>query len=304
MRSSESRDDDIVGREVPLAALTWFRVGGPAETLARPRTPEEAADLVARARGEGKAVRVLGAGSNVLVSDKGVRGLVLVLSAEPFKSLARLENEVVHCGAGVKIRRLVNSLADWALAGGEGLSGIPGTVGGALVTNAGTSEGEIGPTAKRVWTLAPDGRPEELEAGGFRFAYRSSTLAGRVVLGAELAFTPSSPETIRARMESLSARRRSSQPEAVRTAGCVFKNPPGTTAGRLLDELGLKGLARGNSRVSPVHANFMEAREGATAGELKALIDECRRRVKDATGIDLELELDLWGFEENESIEP
>jgi UDP-N-acetylmuramate dehydrogenase len=286
--------------EVSLAPLTWYGVGGPAEVLARPLTPEEAAELVRRACAEGAPVRVLGAGSNLLVADRGVRGLVLVLSSPPFTHLARVADDVVHAGAGCRLRRLVESAADWGLGGLEGLAGVPGTVGGALVSNAGTSEGEIGPAVSKVWALEPDGGRAELSATDCRFGYRSSALRGTAILGAELALRRAGPAEIFARMDSLAARRKASQPEGRRTAGCVFRNPAGVPAGRLLDELGLKGFAAGGARVSEVHANFIETAEGATAADVVAVIRECRRRAMDARGVALELEIATWGFEPGE----
>ncbi len=284
--------------EVPLASLTTFGVGGPAELLARPGTPEEAAEVVRVAAAEGKRLRILGAGSNVLVADSGVRGVVMMLSAEPFKSLSRVGSDVVHVGAGSRLSRLVGALADWGLSGAEALSGIPGTVGGALVMNAGTLEGEIGPVVKKAWTLSPDGEPETLSGPECGFAYRSSALGGQVILGAEFMLSRGRPAEIRERTDRLLLKRRESQPRGTRTAGCVFKNPLGESAGGILDELGCKGLSRGGARVSEVHANFIEARNEATATDIKWLIDEMRSRARDARGLELKLEVKLWGFEQ------
>ena len=243
-------------------------------------------------------LRVLGAGSNVLVADEGVRGMVVRLAAPPFKDLARVGEEIVHCGGGSRLSRVVNALADWGLTGAEGLAGIPGTVGGALVMNAGTSAGEIGPLVRKVWALEPDGTTVALAPSDCRFDYRSSALAGKLILGAELVLSSGDAPAIRARLDELDAKRRASHPHGVRTAGCVFKNPPGERAGVLLDEAGLKGSTKGGARVSPVHANFIEAEPGARAADVTALIDEMRRRVREERGIELELELELWGFGE------
>jgi UDP-N-acetylmuramate dehydrogenase len=284
--------------EAPLARFTTFGVGGPAEILAHPRSPEELAALVRRAHKTGMPLRVLGAGSNVLVADEGVRGMVVRLAAPPFKELALVGEEIVHCGGGSRLSRVVKALADWGLTGAEGLAGIPGTVGGALVMNAGTSAGEIGPLVRRVWALEPDGSAVSLAPSDCRFEYRSSALGGKLILGAELLLSSGEASAIRARLDELHAKRKGSQPRGVRTAGCVFKNPPGERAGALLDESGLKGFTKGCARVSPVHANFIEAESEARAADVKALIDEMRRRVREERGIELELELGLWGFED------
>jgi UDP-N-acetylmuramate dehydrogenase len=307
------RASECTEREALLAPFTTFGVGGPAEELARPRTPEEAASLVARARKDGRPLRVLGAGSNVLVSDAGVRGMVLFLTGPPFKYLARTGPEVAQVGAGGRLSRLVAACADWGLTGAEGLAGIPGTVGGALCMNAGTRaegqapstvlpaltgvEGEIGALVKRVWTLGWGGAPETLTAADCEFGYRSSALAGRIVLGAELELSRAEPLEVRTRMDALLARRRETQPRGVRTAGSVFRNPEGESAGRILDELGCKGLAQGGARVSPVHANFIEAGKGATASDIVWLIDEMCHRALEGRGVRLETEIELWGFE-------
>lgn len=284
-------------RDVPLGPLTTFGVGGPADVLARPESPEEAAEIVSRAASRGERLRILGAGSNVLVADGGVRGTVMILSAGPFKALTRAEKNVVHVGGGARLARLVGALADWGLAGAEGLGGIPGTVGGALVMNAGTREGETGPLVRQVWALSPAGDPLTLSGPECGFAYRSSDLLGLVILGAELLLAPGRAAEVRERTDKLLAQRRRSQPRGVRTAGCVFKNPPGDSAGAFLDAAACKGLARGAARVSEVHANFIEAQKGATAVDIMWLVGEMRRRVREARGIELETEIELWGFD-------
>jgi len=288
--------------QVSLASLTTFGVGGPADVLAQPESPEEAAEVVRRAASEGERLRILGAGSNVLVSDTGVRGTVMLLSAAPFKSLSRAGSDVVHVGGGARLSRLVGALADWGLSGAEALGGIPGTVGGALVMNAGTRNGETGPLVRRVWALSFEGETLTLSGPECGFAYRSSGLGGHVVLGAELLLSRGNPSEIRERTEGLLARRRESQPRGARTAGCIFKNPPGRSAGAILDELGCKGLSHGEARVSEVHANFIEARKGAAAANIMWLVDEMRRRVREDRGIELETEIELWGFEDDPAV--
>jgi UDP-N-acetylmuramate dehydrogenase len=222
----------------------------------------------------------------------------MLLSAGPFKSLSRAGRNVVHVGAGSRLARLVGALADWGLSGAEGLSGIPGTVGGALVMNAGTREGETGPLVRQVWALSPAGDPLTLSGPECGFAYRSSGLGGRVLLGAELLLGPARAAEVRERTDQLLARRRESQPRGPRTAGCVFKNPPGKSAGALLDKLGCKGLSRGEARVSEVHANFIEARQGATAADIRWLVEEMRRRAREERGVELETEIEMWGFDD------
>jgi UDP-N-acetylmuramate dehydrogenase len=291
------RSDAAFESDVPLAPLTWFKIGGPVELLARPRTPNELSQLMKRSHGEGAPLRVIGGGSNILVSDAGVRGTVVALTATPFKTLVRTGEETMQCGAGARLTRLVNSLADWGLSGGEGITGVPGTLGGALRSNAGTSAGEVGQIVKRVWALKPDGEEVSLSGPECEFAYRQSALGEFVILGAALLAKRSQPDEIRAKMSEITAHRAATQPRGVRSAGCIFKNPVGTTAGRLLDELGLKGMTRGEARVSPVHANFIEAGKGATANDVKALIDEMGRRAAEERGVTMELQIELWGFD-------
>lgn len=289
----------VIERNSPLGPLTWFAVGGPAEILARPRTPEELAALVKRARGDNMPFRVLGAGSNVLVADQGVKGVVAVLSAPPFKTLARVGPATVQVGAGARLSRVVSAAEDWALSGMEGLAGIPGTLGGAVRMNSGTPAGEIGPLVKLVWVLDEQGRTEALPGTSCGFGYRSSELGGKVILGAELELTPGVPAEIARKVKELLAYRAEHQPPASsRHAGCIFKNPPGVAAGKLLEELGLKGFCIGGARVSEVHANFIEADDTAKAADIKAVIDEMRRRAREEKGVELELQLELWGFDE------
>ena len=285
---------------VPLGPLTWFKIGGLADLLARPRTPDELADLLKRSNDEGVPVRVIGGGSNVLVADTGFRGTVVALTAPPFKSLARTGDDAVQCGAGGKLGRLANALADWGLKGGEGLAGIPGTVGGALRTNSGTSAGEIGSIVKRVWALDRDGSPVTLSGPECEFGYRQSALGDLVILGAELLTSHGDVSRIRAAMKELRDHRAKTQPKGVRSAGCVFKNPEGTSAGKLLDELGVKEMRKGEARVSPMHANFIEAGPGAKAADVVWLIDEMKRVAFEQRGVTLELQLELWGFDDAE----
>lgn len=297
MKASEPVFEPI-RENVPLGPLTTLKVGGPAQFLSRPRTVEELARILERSSGEGLAVRVLGAGSNVLVSDAGVRGLVLVLSEGPFRAISRKEDLVVQCGAGVSLPRLLLCLLDWGLTGAECLAGIPGTVGGALVMNAGASTGEIGALTRRLWAVSVSGEPVELSQTDCGFAYRSSDLGDKVVIGAELLLTRSPPAEIRSRMDRLlEERRRLQPPSGARTAGSTFKNPPGKKAGELLEKAGLKGFYIGGARVSDAHANFIETKEGVGAEDVMGLISEMRRRVREQFDIELELEIDLWGFE-------
>jgi len=268
---------------VRLAALTTLGVGGEAE-LWEAETP---ADLTEATR---EPFRVLGAGSNLLVADAGVRERVI--------KLGRAYNDVrtfgtghdVWLGAATPLPGLVRRAADLGLSGLEGLLGVPAVLGGAVAMNAGTRFGEMSNTLQEVEVFV-DGGFERLPADALGLSYRHSRLpAGAVLTRARLRLTPSSPERVRARLAQVDAARRG-QPKN-KSAGCAFKNPLGDSAGRLIDAAGLKGLRVGQAVVSPEHGNFIVNLGGATARDVLGLLE----RVREGVEVPLETEWELWGF--------
>ncbi|MDR2934932.1 MAG: UDP-N-acetylmuramate dehydrogenase [Candidatus Adiutrix sp.] len=280
--------------QAPLRELTSFRVGGPARMLARPEDVGELQELLASARRERLPFIMLGGGSNLLFDDAGFDGLVIKLGA----GFAGLEGagSLVRAGAAAASADLLAWTVARDLGGLEGLAGLPGTVGGAVAGNAGAGPEGLGRAVTRLFVLEGDGRARSIPAADLNFAYRRlEGLPERaVILEAEFALTSRPAVEIRARLAEI-RERRGGQPLGGRSAGCVFKNPPSISAGRLIDECGFKGQRVGGARVSEVHANFILAENGATASDILALIDRVRQGVLARRGLALELELKVLG---------
>jgi UDP-N-acetylmuramate dehydrogenase len=269
-------------RDAPLAPLTTIRVGGSAHRLCRARAFRDVVAALAWAREAGLPVAVVGRGSNLLVSDEGFRGLVLRLTGRLTSISVRGAD--VWCGGGASLPRAVQRAAAHGLEGLEWGASIPGTAGGAVAMNAGAHSGDLAQVLRWAVVCSAEGRrrvaPEELGLG-----YRRSALGpGEVVAAVAFALRPGDPDAIAARLAEFRGLRRATQPQGVRTFGSVFTNPPGDSAGRLLEAAGCKGLAVGEARFSPVHANFVEAGPGCRAVDVLALMAEGRRRVREAGG--------------------
>lgn len=279
-----------------FAELTSLRVGGRIDWLLVPETEEQAAAVVGALEEAGVAWRVLGAGSNVLADDREHR--YVVVSTREVKGSASFEGERVSVSAGFSLPRLCVEAARQGLSGIEGLGGIPGTVGGALWMNAGAYGHEIGQVVESV-RVARGGRVVEVPGSEVRWDYRHTSFReGELLLGCTLRLRADDPEAIKARMDEAKQKRFATQPHGARSAGCFFKNPPGSglSTGRMIDEMGLKGERRGGALVSPVHANFIVTDgEGARASDAYALAEEIRERFRREHGIELEYEVELWG---------
>jgi len=289
-----------VQRDFPLARLTTVRTGGAAELFARVGEERELQALLAWARAARTPVAVVGSGSNLLVADDGVRGLVVKLDGD----LARVERdgERLICGGGARLPAVAAAAARAGLAGIEFGVNIPGTVGGAVRMNANAYGGELASTLRWAQVVSAEGArrraPEELG-----LAYRSSSLGeGEVVARACFALRPADPEAVKATLAELRARRHEAQPQGIKTFGSTFKNPtdpgaasPARTAGLLLAEAGCNGLAVGGARFAPKHANFVENTGTATTADIVALMAEGRRRVLERFGLALEPEVQTLG---------
>jgi UDP-N-acetylmuramate dehydrogenase len=284
----------IVKADEPLAPLTWFRLGGPAAFLARPRDVEEVVGLLGRARDLELPVRVLSGGSNILVRDEGFPGLVIHLESPVFSDVS-IKGTHLEAGAAVPLTALISQTARAGLAGLEVLTGIPGTVGGALRGNSGGRQGAIGSFVRRVTVLGNAGEVQVRDCDELTFGYRSSDLDDPVLLSAEFELEPEDPEGVVKRMRRIWIIKKENQPYGHQSSGCIFKNPtPEISAGALVEGAGLKGLRLGGAEVSDRHANFIVAQQGAKAADILALIDQIRRRVADQSGYDLELQINLW----------
>ena len=279
--------------DAPVGRMTWFRVGGRSRWLARPRGRDELAAVVARARAEGLALRVLGGGANVLIRDDGVDGLVVRLDDPAFRQV-EVQDEEVTVGAGVDLMPLVRRMSQHGRRGLEALAGIPGTVGGAVRMNAGGPAGSFGDVVESVEVLEPGGEVRSLPAEALAFGYRCSAVGRRVVLEARLRLESDDPVRTQERYRELFARKSAAQPLGECSAGCIFKNPEAGPAGKLIDEAGLKGTRVGGAVVAQQHANFIVAEKGATASDVLRLIDRVRDRVRAVHGVELELEIEVW----------
>lgn len=287
-------------RAVALADFTTWKVGGPAEWFAEPETPEQLAALLAWGQAEGVPCRVIGAGSNLLVSDAGLGGLTLCNRRLQGSDLER-SSGLIEARAGEPIPTLARRAARAGLAGLEWSVGIPGTVGGAVVMNAGAQGGCIADVLESITVVNLD-RPEkpfELRADALAYAYRHSRLQGEplVVLSARFRLTPGQdPGAVSRRTSENLHSRTSTQPYQQPSCGSVFRNPEPHKAGQLIEALGLKGLSIGAAQVSPIHANFIVNTGQASATEIDQLIREVQLRVQAAHGINLRPEVKRLGL--------
>ena len=301
--SFEKSLQDIVGSQnvrpdEPLVEHTTFRIGGPAQWLVTPRSEDEVAGVVSTCEAAGIPWRVLGLGSNVLAPDEGLDGVTLLL-ADNFAAVEVLPGGLVRAAAGATNAEVAAAARDAGLAGYEFASGIPGTIGGAAIMNAGAYEGQFSDVAVEVRCLVPSEgswRVANVPAPEAAWGYRQSRMMREswVVLGATLQLRADAPAAIAARMEELRERRESKQPLEMPSAGSTFKRPEGHFAGALIQEAGCQGLRMGGAQVSTKHAGFVVNVGDATAADVLALIAEVQRRVHETTGVQLEPEVRLW----------
>jgi UDP-N-acetylmuramate dehydrogenase len=282
-------------KEEPLWKRTTFRIGGPAKRLAEPEIVEDICDMMR----SGEITLILGGGANLLASDAGVDGTTLLLGHE----FARVETEPawpglvrVRAGAAARLTKLAAEMMRRGLSGLEFGFGIPGTLGGALVMNAGTREGEIKDVAESIMIVTREGRRETITARGAGFAYRRSAFPeGCAIVGATLMLRERDAAAIHSAMRKAYLARKAAQPLDMPSAGSVFKNPPGDFAGRLIEACGLKGERVGAALVSPRHANFIVNTGGASAADVLRLIKRVEAAVLERTGTRLEREIRLVG---------
>lgn len=283
--------DMTVERDVPMSRHTSFRIGGPARRMAFPESREQLVILLGLAEECGVQPFLLGRGTNLLVSDRGLDTLV-IKTAERMTSIRRLDDVTLEADAGVLLSRLAVYAQQAGLAGLEFAHGIPGSLGGAVCMNAGAYGGEMRQVVTEVTALYPDGI-RRFTGDQAEFAYRHSRFLedGAVVLGAVVRLNPDDPAAIRQRMDDLMARRKASQPLEWPSAGSTFKRPAGAFAAALIDQCGLRGYRHGGAAVSDKHCGFVVNLGGATCADVLALCDEVRAIVKEKTGYDLEKEI-------------
>lgn len=296
--------ESLVTRDAPIP--TWFEVGGRAARFAAPTSDDELRVCLS----VDPALRVLGEGANLLVDDDGVDELVVRLNQGAFSRVERVDDRRVRVGAGVNLFRLINDTVAWGLGGLEVLAGVPASMGGAIVMNAGGTYGQIADVVERVTALDPrDGREVVLERRDIDFAYRHSGLNHLVVTSADLLLTPTPPAALAARKKEINDAKLKSQPMSASSAGCCFKNPTLTrdidgigaagqrvSAGLIIDRAGLKGLTHRKAMVSERHANFLvvtDKRTGA-ARDVIELLDIVATRVRERFGVMLQREVVVW----------
>ena len=284
----------LIRRNEPLAKRTTLRVGGPADLYVEPASESDLAVTLRFCAERQLPWFMLGRGSNLLVRDGGFRGMVICLAHAEFCKI-EVAGRSLRCGAGAKLKAVAIEARRHGLGGLEFLEGIPGSVGGALRMNAGAMGGETFAAVETVRLMEGSGEVRDVPPRELTVAYRGcASLANRIALGVVWVGQPVAREIIEQRMSEFSRKRWESQPAAP-SAGCMFKNPPGLSAGKLIDGLGLKGVRVGGAVVSQEHGNFLVNDGGATARDVLNLIEVIRRRVREQWGIELETEVQMIG---------
>lgn len=284
---------DIIKQNEPLGPYLHLKMGGPAEMLVQPRSVEELSAVVRRCFADNIPLRVLGSGCNMLVRDEGVTGVVLRLSEPPFTQI-QVQGDRVRAGTGAAVSALISASARHGLAGLETLVGIPGTVGGALRTNAGDRTGDIGQFVRLVEVLDTQGRLQVRNRDELRFDDRSTNLDDPVLLTVEFALDRDSADAIVKRMRRSWILRKNAQPAVFQAAGRIFKNPRGLSAAALIEQAGSARTRVGGAEVSERDANYIIVHASAKSRDVMSLIELIRAKVKERFNVQLEQEIAVW----------
>lgn len=286
----------------PLAGKTTLKVGGAAEAWFEPRDFLDLGAVFRFCRKELIPYTLFGNGSNLLVLDGGLPGISIHLNAAPFKAVKASGNQI-DCGAGIRLMELLQVMRTAGLTGGEFVTGIPGTVGGAIRMNAGAHGGCFADILDTVWVLTPQGNIEEKSREELRFGYRFAPyFRDKVILAASLRLSAGDPESVHSKIKELNRKRAEVTPPNP-SAGCIFKNPGGSSAGKLIDETGLKGYQKGEAQVSMSHGNYFVNLGDATASDFLSLIRWVQKRIKEEHRIELETEIKIVGRSAKEQLE-
>lgn len=282
---------DSILIDEPMSRHTTFRVGGPADFFVTPKAKEEVRDVIRICKEAGMPYYIIGNGSNLLVPDAGYRGVIIQIYKE--MNEVKVEGNLVKAQAGALLSGIAAKALGAELTGFEFASGIPGTIGGACVMNAGAYGGEMKDVLVRCTHIDRDGKSGQLAGEDLHLSYRHSAYYdnGCIITGLELRLQPGDPVEIKAKMDDLIGRRREKQPIEYPSAGSTFKRPPGHFAGALIDQCGLRGTSVGGARVSEKHAGFVINTGGATCADVLALCRQCREKVLAETGVELEMEI-------------
>jgi UDP-N-acetylmuramate dehydrogenase len=285
--------EQIVEQNYPLSKCTWFGLGGNADYFAKPRSIDELKDIVKRCHENNLAIKVLGSGSNLLITDKGIKAVVIKLDAEEFSKVT-FDGQTVTAGAGADLAKLVLQCTKKGLSGIEGLCGIPGSIGGSVRMNAGGRFGDLGQVVESVTLLDYNANTFVKSKPELVFDYRSVNITAPFILDATLKMYEADPEQILKTVQEVWIYKKNNQPLNTRNSGCIFKNPPGQAAGALIDRAGLKDVENGGAVVSDKHANFIIAKDGCTSNDVKNLIEHIQKCIQDKFDITLELEIEIW----------
>ena len=278
---------------VSLAEHTWFKLGGKAEYFAEPTTLDQLQTIVQRSREQEIPIRMLGGGSNLLVRDEGVPGVVIRLGEGEFTQIS-VAGQTITAGGAAKLGHVISTAVRESLGGLETLVGIPGTIGGALHGNSGSRGGDIGQWTASATVLTRAGVIHHRKREELVFAYRESSLDELVIIEAKFELEQDDSEKLTKRMQKQWIVKKASQPMSHQSAGCIFKNPRGMHAGMLIEQAGLKGTQVGGAEVSQQHANFIIANDTATSKDVLELIEIVRARVSERLGVELEQEIKVW----------
>jgi UDP-N-acetylmuramate dehydrogenase len=285
--------EKIVETEYPLAKRTWYGLGGPADYFIRPKTIEQLKEVVRRCNENKIRIYVMGLGSNLLISDDGLRAAVIKFEADQFTRI-QFKGQEVTAWAGAELSKLVLTCVEKGLSGIETLTGIPGSIGGAVKMNAGGNFGDFGAAVETVTLMDSQGNVFEKSKPELVFDYRRTNITAKFILNARLKLNAADPEQIMRTVKEVWIYKKNNQPLSSKNSGCIFKNPRGVSAGALIDRAGLKGLQIGGAIVSEKHANFIIAQKGCKSRDVLRLIDAIKQRVKEQFDIELELEIEIW----------
>jgi UDP-N-acetylmuramate dehydrogenase len=285
--------EKIIETDYPLAKCTWYGLGGPADYFIRPQTVEQLKDVVERCNENKIPIYVMGFGSNLLIGDDGLRAAVIKLDSKQFSQI-QFDDDNLTAWAGAELTRLVLTCVKRGLSGLEALTGIPGSIGGAVKMNAGGHFGDIGAVVGTVTLMDIAGSVFEKSKPELVFDYRRTNITANFILNAQIKLTPADPEQIMRTVKEVWICKKNTQPLNTRNSGCIFKNPRGVSAGALIDRAGLKGLRIGAAVVSEKHANFIIAEKGCKSRDVIKLIETVKRKVKEQFDVELELEIEIW----------
>jgi len=285
--------EDFTRQDEPLAPLTWLQIGGSAQYFAEPTNHDQLKAVVQRCREEDVRVRLIGGGSNLLVRDQGVQGMVIRLTGPAFEKIT-VDSQVVEAGGGARLAHLISTSVQHGLRGLEQLIGIPGTVGGALHSNSGGHGGDIGQRTHEATVLMRTGEVVVRSADDIQFSYRQSSLNELAILSAKFRLETDDAVKLTRRMQKLWILHKAAQPMGDLAVGCIFKDPRGMSALSLIEQAGLKGTRVGAVEVSTAHPNFFLAEPEATSDDVLGLIEMVKVKVLENLGIELESQLEIW----------